>query len=194
MYLVDAALNAAVDAIAGLADYLSVHTAFSTTGTSEDSGGVYAREATAWNAGASGEATLNGNVDIGVNAITAKYVGYWSAVSAGTFYGMFPIGSAGIKRGYATAVDETFYVEAHGFLAGDIVVFFGDDLPTGITQGTEYTVSTGPATDSFLCDGVTLTDDGNFVVSKLVAETFGSPGTLRVNGTTSKISALGLRV
>ena len=194
MFLVDASLNTGVDAMVAEMDFVSIHTAFSKTGASEDSGGSYAREATAWNGAASGEATLNGDIDVGVNAITAKYIGFWTLVSAGVFQAMTPIGSTGIKRGYATVTGNTFYVEAHGFLAADTVVFFGDDLPTGITEGTEYAVTTGPATDSFLCDGVTLTDDGNFVVSKLIEEVFGSPGTVRVNGTTTIMSLMGLRI
>jgi hypothetical protein len=195
MFLVDAALNAAADAVADLADFLSVHSAFSTSGANEDTGGSYAREAATWNAASSLQATLNGDVDITVNAGTWKYVGFQSLATGGTFYGMFPIGSTGFKKVYAIASTDTIHSEAHGFSDGDIVVFFGDALPGGITQGTEYTVDNA-ATDTFTLDdggAVTITDEGFGVVSKLVAEVFGSSGVLRVNGTTSLISAGGLR-
>ena len=198
MYITDTALSAGVDAIAGLFDFLSVHTAFSTTGANEDSGGSYGRTAAAWNSGSGGEATLNGNVDINVNAITAKYVGGWSLSSGGTFYGMFPVGSTGFKKFYAIASTDVFHAEAHGFANDARVVLFGDALPGGVTQATEYWV-VNTATDTFQLStsqgggAVDVTDEGFGVASILVAETFSSPGVLRVNGTTSKLSLLGLR-
>lgn len=198
MYFTDAALSVAADALAALADFLSVHTAFSTTGASEDSGGSYARQAATWNAAAAGIATLNGNVDIPVNAVTAKYVGFWSLVSGGTFYGMFAVGSAGVKKGVALATGDIIHSEDHGLNNDDRVVFFGDALPGGLTQATEYWV-VNKATDNFQVSttqgggAVDITDEGFAVFTKIVAETFASPGTLRVNGTTSTISAAGLR-
>lgn len=84
--------NVALNAIAAVADYVSLHTADpGTTGSSEVTGGspAYARKPIAWN-GASG-----GSIDDSTNGIefdvpagtTVTHVGLWSDAVGGTFYG-----------------------------------------------------------------------------------------------------------
>lgn len=84
----DATKNAAVNAIAALGVYISAHTADpGTTGTSEVSGGSYARQATTWGTAAAGVRAgtqISASIPAGT---TITHQGVWSAVSAGTFIG-----------------------------------------------------------------------------------------------------------
>jgi hypothetical protein len=100
MPLSTAAKNAMLDHLAGLAVFASLHTADpGATGTNEVSGGspAYARKAITWNAAASGNLDNNANPVFDVPAgTTVTHVGFWSAVSAGTWYGS------------ADVTDETF--------------------------------------------------------------------------------------
>ena len=84
------AKNAMLDHLATLAVFASLHTADpGTTGTSEVSGGspAYARKAITWNAAATGNLDNNANPVFDVPATTVSFVGFWSAATAGTFYG-----------------------------------------------------------------------------------------------------------
>lgn len=81
------AKNAAVDGIAAAATYISLHTADpGTTGTSEVSGGSYARVQTTW-AAASGGSRAGSQAVINVPASTTiTHWGIWSASTAGNFH------------------------------------------------------------------------------------------------------------
>lgn len=83
--------NVALDAVAAVAVYASLHTADpGTTGTSEVSGGspAYARKAITWNAASGGNLDNNANPVFDVPAgTTITHFGLWSASSGGTFYG-----------------------------------------------------------------------------------------------------------
>ena len=87
--LSDAGKNVMLDALAGVAGFVSLHTADpGTTGASEVTGGspAYARKAITWAAASAGN--LDGSsVTFDVPAGTYTHLGYWSAVTAGTFYG-----------------------------------------------------------------------------------------------------------
>jgi len=94
----DAALNVMVNAMAGAATYISAHTADpGTTGTSEVSGGSYARQQTTWAAagsGATGGDRTGSEVSVNIPASTAiTHWGLWSASTGGTFYGGFALGA-----------------------------------------------------------------------------------------------------
>lgn len=81
-----AALNGAVNGIAGLGTYISFHTADpSTTGANEVTGGSYARQATTWAAASSGSrvgSQISASIPAGT---TVTHWGIWSASTAGTF-------------------------------------------------------------------------------------------------------------
>lgn len=79
-----------------------------------------------------------------------------------------------------------FQAPAHGFVANDLVVFWGDSLPAGLTQGTRYyVISTGLTTDAFAVSttqggsSITLTGNGSGRVAK--------DGTQTVNGANQQI-------
>jgi hypothetical protein len=80
------ARNVGVDAIAALATKIALHTGDpggADSASNEVTGGSYARGTASWNAAASGEATLNGNVVINVpSGNTITYISVWN--TAGT--------------------------------------------------------------------------------------------------------------
>jgi hypothetical protein len=83
-----AARNAAVDALAALGAYISLHTADpGITGASEVAGGTYVRKLTTWAAASTGS-RAGSLVNVPVPAgTTVTHAGVWSAASAGTFVG-----------------------------------------------------------------------------------------------------------
>ena len=86
-----AADNAAANAVAGVSAFMSLHSANpGPTGANELAGGApaYARKAVTWTGAVTGIANLNGDKTFDVPAgSTVAYVGLWSALSGGTFYG-----------------------------------------------------------------------------------------------------------
>jgi hypothetical protein len=83
--------NEMLDGLSAVAVYAALHTEDpGTTGTAEVTGGspAYARKSISWAAAASGALTTNAQIVFDVPASTTiKYLGYWSAVTTGTFYG-----------------------------------------------------------------------------------------------------------
>lgn len=98
MGFTDATLNAAIDAVAGIGDWISAHDGDpSTTGANEVTGGSYAREQTTWGVAASGD-SAGSEVTISIpGGTTVTHWGIWSAVSGGTFVGGFPLD---VSEGY----------------------------------------------------------------------------------------------
>lgn len=82
-------LNAQVGGLTAVAGYASLHTAEpNTSGSNEVSGGAYAREAITWAAASGGTAVSDAEIVFDVpTSTTITHLGYWSAVSGGTFYG-----------------------------------------------------------------------------------------------------------
>ena len=89
--LVTAGKNLLLDSGIGAFAYMSLHSADpGATGTSELTGGspAYARKAISWAAAASSTKSNSADITFDVPAgSTVAYIGYWSAVSSGTFYG-----------------------------------------------------------------------------------------------------------
>lgn len=83
--------NAMLNALGALAVYVSLHSADpGESGTSEISGGspAYARKACTWNPAASGSMDNSNTPVFDVPpATTVAYVGFWSALTNGIFYG-----------------------------------------------------------------------------------------------------------
>lgn len=91
MAIVAAGKDLMLDALAGRAVYVSLHSADpSTRGANELSGGspAYARQAITWGSASSGTLTSSDRPEFDVPASTSVvYVGLWSAETDGTFYG-----------------------------------------------------------------------------------------------------------
>ena len=84
--------NSELDHFGTLALFVSLHTAEPGNGTTaaagEASGGTYARKSVTWAAAAAGAKSSSAAVVFDVPAATTiTHLGYWSAATAGTFYG-----------------------------------------------------------------------------------------------------------
>lgn len=89
--------NAMLTHLGSVAVFASLHSASpGDTGANEISGGspAYARKAITWNTAAAGSLDNNANPVFDVpSGATVAFVGLWSAATAGTFYGYFPVTS-----------------------------------------------------------------------------------------------------
>ena len=134
--------------------YMSAHSAYSSSGANELSGGSYARVAVTW-ASASGEVKSLASTPYTINcpaSSTVAFIGFWDASTSGNFQGM--MANAGGASPYAFAApSSTSILLAPGsaYTANQTVVVFptgGATLPTGLTAGTIYYVKS-PSSDSF---------------------------------------------
>lgn len=107
--LVAAGLNAQVSGLTAVAVYASLHTADpSTGGTSEVTGGSYARESISWGAASAGTAASDAPIVFDVpGSTTITHLGYWSALTGGTFYG-----SRALDTSQTYATDGTYTIAA----------------------------------------------------------------------------------
>jgi hypothetical protein len=89
MALQDNALNIMLDAFGTAAAFVSLHTDNpGANGANEVTGGTYARESAAWGAASTGSLQNADPIVFDVpTTTTIKFLGYWSADNAGTFYG-----------------------------------------------------------------------------------------------------------
>lgn len=89
--IVNAGKHLMLDGFGTTAVFVSLHTADpATAGTGEVTGGTpaYARKSISWAAAATGSKSNNTSIIFDVPAATTiNHLGYWSAVTAGTFYG-----------------------------------------------------------------------------------------------------------
>lgn len=167
----------------------SLHSAYSSTGTNELTGGspAYARKAATW-AAASGrsKATSSSLVFDVAAGSTVRWVGIWDAVSAGNFLGMTPNGG-GIPEAFAVpdATNDILEAPSHGFSNANMVVVWtvpGVSLPTGLAEGTVYHVRDVTTDDLKLAAtvggaAIDITAVGAGFLQKIVEETYGSQGT-----------------
>lgn len=189
-------LEALDEALSTGADFGSLHTAYSTTGTNEVTGGspAYARKGLTWGAAASGVKALTASPVFDVPAsTTVAWWGGWDASTAGNFLFMMPIGAVAPTAIACEAGDlagNTIFSEAHGLSADNRVVFWpgsGSGLPAGLSVGTIYwVIATGLTADVFEVSttqggsAVDITDEGAGLVQKCAPETFSSQGTLTI--------------
>jgi hypothetical protein len=198
-------LDAMDESIATGMKFGSLHTAYSTTGTNEVTGGspAYARKGLTWAAASSGSKALAATLptwDVPAST-TVAWVGLWDAVTVGTFLGMMPAGGAAIQSCDALSADitaNTINAKAHGYTAGTAVVFWGT-LPTGLTVGTiVYVIATGLTTDVFEVSAtsggsaidLTGTAPFNFFVQKCVPEVFAGQGTYALSSGSVDLSVV----
>jgi len=181
-----------LNSLAAAATHLSLHSAYpGDTGANELAGGApaYTRQPVTWNAAASGVLDNVGTQTFDIPPLsTVAFVGVWSALAAGTFYGSAPVGS-GIPVPF-TAEDSTDILTAdnHGFADGQQVVVWdtqGAVIPTGLTQGDVYFVvsATGDTLKLSLTSGgavINLTSDGAGFIQRIQPEVFGGQGTFDV--------------
>lgn len=168
--------------------YASLHNGDpGSTGASELAGGspAYARKAITWGAAAAGVRSNTVQMDFDIPAGTTVYhVGLWSAVTAGTFYGYFPVGGFLAQVAVAPASSDIFTSYAHGLNNDDRVLIYDVQqvgVPTGLTEGTVYWVVNKTA-DTFQlaatqgAAAINATTDGEVVVQKVLPEVFAGQG------------------
>jgi hypothetical protein len=88
--IVAAGANVMLTGLSTNAVYVSLHTADSSSGASEVTGGspAYARQAITWSAPTSSAMSNSAQVVFNVpTSTTIRFLGYWSAATGGTFYG-----------------------------------------------------------------------------------------------------------
>jgi hypothetical protein len=210
LFLTNTAKNLMLDQIdeslATGAKFGSLHTAYSTTGTNELTGGspAYARKGTTWAAASGGSKALAATLptwDVPAGT-TVAWFGMWDAVTAGNFLGMMPVGAGTLlPASTETSTDITnndIFAKAHGYVADTRVVFWGT-LPTGLSVGTiYYVIATGLATDSFRVSttsggaavDLTGTQPFNFFAQKCVPETFAGQGTYSLSSASVDLGAV----
>jgi hypothetical protein len=210
LFLSNTAKNLMLDqldeSLATGADFGSLHTAYSTTGTNEVTGGspAYARKGITWAAAASGSKALAATFptwDVPAGT-TVAWFGLWDAVTVGTFLGMMPLGAGTLQNAMvevaADITNNDIFVKAHGYVADTRVVFWGA-LPTGLTVGTIYfVIATGLTTDSFrvattsggTAIDLTGTQPFGFFSQKCVPETFAGQGTYNLTSASVDLAAV----
>lgn len=174
----------------------SLHTAYSSTGANELTGGspAYARKAATWGAAASGAKATSASMVFDVPAAsTVRWVGFWDAVTAGNFLGMTPNGG-GTPQAFVVPdiANDTLECVAHGYSNGNIVVVWavpGDPLPTGLSEGTVYYVISATTDDLQLSAtsggaAINITAIGAGLLQRLVEESFGAQGSHTVSSAT----------
>lgn len=211
MYLSATAKNLMLDVLdesSGTgADFGSLHSAYSTTGANELTGGspAYARKGLTWGAAAAGAKALAATLptwDVPA-ASTVAWVGLWDAVTVGTFLGMMPAGASlptnmSVDAGDVTA--NTIQSEAHGLTTNDRVVFWpgsGSGLPAGLSVGTLYhVIAAGLTVDVFSVSttsggsAVDITDEGGGLAQKCVPEVFAGQGTYALSSGSVDLAAV----
>lgn len=172
----------------GPLQFASLHTDYDAAGGNEISGGspAYARQSITFgaNSGGSSDSSNAPVFDVPGGSTSVAFYGLWSAVTGGTFYGMFPLGGASAnnpKLFFAEESNETITSPAHGFSDGDTVVVFGENLPAGLSPGVVYYVRDS-TTDTFALAAtsggaaIDLTADGLGIIQAITVETFAAQG------------------
>lgn len=185
--------NAALTGFAGEATHGSLHTAYSTTGSNELTGGspAYARKALTWATPSGGSMSLAATFPVwDVPAgTTVTWWGQWDAITAGNFSGMMPVGGLTLQpcsvETSAGITANTINAKAHGLADTNRCVFWGT-LPTGLSVGTVYyVVAAGLTADVFEVSAtsggsaidLTGTQPFNFFVQECVPEVFAGQAT-----------------
>lgn len=202
MPLNDAGRNAMLSGgLGNVIAYVSLHSGDpGTTGTNELTGGspAYARKPVTWNAAAAGARDNAAQMDFDVPASTTVFhVGYWSAVTAGTFYGYFPVGGFLAFAAVQPQATDIFTSYAHGLNNDDRVVIYDIQqvgVPAGLTEGTVYWVVNKTA-DTFQLAAtqggaaINATTDAEVIVQRVLPEVFAGQGVYSVAANALKLNA-----
>lgn len=203
-------LGAIATASATNPDFGSLHTAYSTTGTSEVTGGspAYARAALTWASPSGGSVALAATLPTWnvPAATTVTWWGMWDASTSGTFLGMLPLGAGSLQPAAVEVsgdlTSNLIFAKAHGFTAGKRVVFWGT-LPTGLsredaTNGPYYVIAAGLTADAFSVStsaggsavDITGTAPYTFFVQGCTPEVFAGQGTYSLTSGSVDLAAV----
>jgi len=176
----------------GLGDlitHVSLHTGNpGGTGANEVAGAPYSRQPVSWTAAANGQRANDAVINFDVpSGTTALWVGYWSALNGGTFYGCSPVNGNLWGSGVAKASDNTITSYDHGLEVGDRIVvsaIAAGVLPGGMSSGDLFWVVDAPSTATFKVSTVEggavfdITANSELFFQKVLPEFFSSIGTL----------------
>jgi hypothetical protein len=194
MPLTDAGRNAGLDGLAAVAGFASLHNGDpSTTGANELTGGApaYARKAVTYAAASAGTRASNAALTFDVPAVPTPgvaYIGLWSAITAGTFYGYYPAGGFTPMAATLDATTDAFTSYAHGLVNTNQVLVYdtmATGLSAGFTEGTIYFVVSA-TTDTFQLSAtsggaaITVTTAMECVVHRILPEIFAAQGQYQV--------------
>jgi len=196
------AKNAQLDHLATIATFCSIHNAIpSDAGTNEISGGspAYARKAIGWDAASGGVMNKDATDPVfDVPAGTeAAFMGLWSALTAGVFYGFMPINGGDISGVAVTdGTADSATSRAHGLTDDDRVFLraaHGEALPTGLDASTVYYVVSA-TTDTFqlsATQGGAAIDigAGEFHFQRVTIQTYTVQGTMTVDTASIDLNA-----
>lgn len=165
--------------------------AYEDLGSTETSGGSYARQAITWNAASGGIRNQNGGLTIPIAAgKTIQVVSIHSASSAGNLEAWLQIGSTLRGAANVLASSDVITSYAHGLTTDDRIFIqpvLGDSLPTGGSVSTLYFVlAAGLTADVFSISttsgggAVNFTTNGEFYWAKTVPNAFASAGNLTI--------------
>ncbi len=148
----DTARDLMLDELFSNITHISVHSAWSTTGSDEASGGSYARQAITWGTASGGEISNTTAETFTLASFTARWWGLWSASSGGTFYALAAVGATMSMVAAADATNDRIYADSHGLAEDATVAIVPADgsstMPGGLTAGTVY-YAVNVTTDSF---------------------------------------------
>lgn len=186
MSITTARKNEMLDALA--LERISLHTGFpGQTGANEVSGGTYARGTCTFAAASAGVRNLSAAVTLNVPACTVAWVGNWNA--AGTKFNAYSPNGGDPKEFQVDAATDAVRCPAHGFVDGQTITFYGDTVPSPLTEGAVYYVRDA-TTDTFK---VAATSGGSVIdlttaggsactVSRITLEVYGAAGTHQIAG------------
>lgn len=191
--LVDAAKNLSLDELAGAITHISLHSAYpGTGGANELTGGspAYARQAVTWDASALGvleTAAPLDTFDVAAGSSVA-FAGFWSASTAGTFYGSVTLGPVSDPQLATAATSGTFTAPGHTFTDGQQVVVSKTlgALPTGVADG-DFCWVRDVSGDTFKLaatsggTAITISAAGRAIVRAVTVETYGGQGLYTVS-------------
>lgn len=174
----------------------SLHTAYSSSGANEVTGGspAYTREAATWGAASTRSKATTASMVFDVPAsTTVRWIGLWDAVTTGNFLGMVPNGGS-TPESFVVPDASADVLEApgHGFSNTNTVVVWtvpGYSLPTGLSEGTVYYVINATTDDLQLSAtsggaSIAISAVGSGYLQRIVEETFGAQGTHTVTSFT----------
>jgi hypothetical protein len=177
--------------------YLSLHSAYSTTGTNELTGGspAYARVVPTW-AAASGGAIATSSIASSLNvpaSSTVAFIGMWDALTSGNFQGMGANGGAA-QYAFTVTLASPGVLTAPGssYSNGNTVVLWsgaGDTVPAAYTVGTIYYVVSASGTTFSLAatsggSAINTAAAGAGLVQAITVETYGAQGTFTISSDT----------
>lgn len=181
--------------ISSLIAYASLHTAYSSTGSNEATYYSGGRVSVSWASPASGNTVLASQpsaFDV-TGSQTIEYVGFWSALTSGTFAGMGPVGAGTIYAFTAATSGNLFTAPGSSYSNGQTVVLFdgaGATIPSNFTVGTVYYIisASGATFELSATSGgsaITVNAAGAGLVQLIAVESFGSNGTLQLTTSTT---------